>query len=149
MTFSKSEPTMTTKSRAAAPDTEFTKRLKNEKSGCEDSTDFADAENQHLNGWRLHVATLSLLILVFLVQMESSIASTSILSITDQFGGFEKSSWVFMAYMLTYCGKFPCRSRGECNILIPLGFQMIWAKLSDITARRFALLMCLVIFTIS
>ncbi|KAH8733128.1 hypothetical protein GQ44DRAFT_781965 [Phaeosphaeriaceae sp. PMI808] len=50
--------------------------------------------------------------------MESSIASTALLSITNQFGGYQKSSWVFTAYMLTYCGE-----------------------------RPFALLVCLVIFT--
>ncbi|CAI6339908.1 unnamed protein product [Periconia digitata] len=90
------------------------------------------AETHYPTGWRLHLSTISLSVLIFLVQMESSIASTTLLKITDQFGGYEKSSWVFTAYMLTYCG-----------------FQMIWAKWSDIAGRRLTLLVCVVIFTIS
>ncbi|KAF2441993.1 MFS general substrate transporter [Karstenula rhodostoma CBS 690.94] len=132
MTASRPEPTMTAETGAAVPDVELSDGLKDEEREGQGFTGFPDTEISHVNGWRLHLSTLSLLVLVFLVQMESSIASTTLLSITDQFGGYAESSWVFTAYMLTYCG-----------------FQMIWAKWSDITGRRFALLVCLVIFTIS
>lgn len=39
-----------------------------------------------------------------MVQSEASITSTAITAITDQLGGFEKSPWVFTAYLLTYGG---------------------------------------------
>jgi hypothetical protein len=46
-------------------------------------------------------------IAIGLTQADSTIASTAILAITDDLGGFEKSSWVFTVYLLTYSGK-PC-----------------------------------------
>lgn len=42
---------------------------------------------------------------LFMSLMDSSIASTAILVITDQLGGYDKSSWVFTSYLLTYSGK--------------------------------------------
>ncbi|PVI00423.1 MFS multidrug transporter-like protein [Periconia macrospinosa] len=129
---SNAAPAVPVETGTAASDTELAEGLKNEDSEGQEVRGLIDAENHSVKGWRLHLATLSLLILIFLVQMESSIASTTLLSITEQFGGYEQSSWVFTAYMLTYCG-----------------FQMIWAKWSDITGRRFALLVYTAIFTIS
>ena len=41
---------------------------------------------------------------IFSAQMESSIVSTSIVAITNELGGFDKSSWVFTGFMLTYAG---------------------------------------------
>jgi hypothetical protein len=105
MTLSKSKPTMKAESGATAPITDLTNGLKDVSDG-QDSANPINAENQLVTGWRLHLSTLSLLTLIFLVQMESSIASTTLLSITNQFGGYERSSWVFTAYMLTYCGEF-------------------------------------------
>ena len=78
---------MTTESVVAAPDKVFTEGLKNEGSDGQESAHLTDAENQYMHGWRLYLATLSLLILFFLVQMESSIASPTLLSITNQSGG--------------------------------------------------------------
>ncbi|TGJ79408.1 hypothetical protein E0Z10_g9361 [Xylaria hypoxylon] len=60
------------------------------------------------------VQTLAL----FMVQSESSITSTAITSITDDLGSFEKSSWVFTAYLLTYSA-----------------FPILLSKLSDILGR--------------
>ncbi|KAH7130092.1 major facilitator superfamily domain-containing protein [Dendryphion nanum] len=88
-------------------------------------------EPQYITGWLLHLLTLFLMTAIFLATMESSITSTAVLDITNQLGGYEKSSWLFTAYMLTYCG-----------------FQMVWAKLSDITGRKTALLAALSIFTL-
>ncbi|KAF4629250.1 hypothetical protein G7Y89_g8898 [Cudoniella acicularis] len=39
---------------------------------------------------------------LFIAQMETSIVSTSIISVTNDLGGFVESSWVFTAYLLTY-----------------------------------------------
>jgi MFS family permease len=61
--------------------------------------------------------------------MESSVTSTAVLVITDELGDYEKSSWLFTAYLLTYSG-----------------FPIIWAKLSDIFGRKPCLLTALVLF---
>ncbi|KAF2741964.1 MFS general substrate transporter [Sporormia fimetaria CBS 119925] len=88
-------------------------------------------EDRYLTGWKLHLITLQLLISIFIVQMESSIVSTSVLAITDQLGGYSESSWLFTAYLLTYCG-----------------LQMVWAKASDIIGRKKTLLASLCVFTL-
>jgi len=43
-----------------------------------------------------------------MVQTESSVTSTAITTITDDLGQFDKSPWVFTAYLLTYSGKCVC-----------------------------------------
>lgn len=56
-----------------------------------------------------------------MAQTESSITSTAIASITDALGGFEKSTWVFTAYLLTYSGMlllFVSHGRVAATILI-------------------------------
>ncbi|KAF2791393.1 major facilitator superfamily MFS-1 [Melanomma pulvis-pyrius CBS 109.77] len=68
---------------------------------------------------------------LFISQMESSVTSTAVLAITNDLGGYEKSSWLFTAYLLTYSG-----------------FPIIWAKLSDIVGRRTCLLTALILFLI-
>lgn len=37
--------------------------------------------------------------------MEALVASTAILSISDELGGFDKSSWTFTSYLLNYSGR--------------------------------------------
>ncbi|KAF2469066.1 MFS multidrug transporter-like protein [Lindgomyces ingoldianus] len=68
---------------------------------------------------------------LFIVQTESSVTSTTIVSITNDLGGFQGSSWVFTAYLLTYGG-----------------FPIIISRLSDIFGRKQALLACLLIFIV-
>lgn len=63
--------------------------------------------------------------------MESSVTSTAVLVITDELGGFSKSSWLFTAYLLTYSG-----------------LPIIWAKISDIFGRKICLLVALLLFVI-
>ncbi|KAF4631031.1 hypothetical protein G7Y89_g7102 [Cudoniella acicularis] len=52
------------------------------------------SEPVYMSGWKLHVLTFALCLGLFIVQMESSIVSTSIISITNELQGFEKSSWL-------------------------------------------------------
>lgn len=75
-----------------------------------------------ISGWRLvAIAAGSVLILLsddlkidvprtslslFMVQTESSVTSTAIASITNSLGGFDESSWIFTAYLLTYSGRY-------------------------------------------
>jgi len=86
---------------------------------------------QYITGWRLHAIFFALCVGLFVGQMEVSIISTSVLSITDQLGGFEQSSWLFTAYMLTYSGLL-----------------IIWAKMSDIFGRKPMLLTSYAIFIV-
>lgn len=62
-------------------------------------------ESKYLTGRRLHTISAGLLTAIFIVQMESSIISTAIVDITDHLGGYGKSSWLFEAYFVTYCGR--------------------------------------------
>lgn len=63
--------------------------------------------------------------------MESSVTSTAVVVITDDLGGYEKNSWLFTAYLLTYSG-----------------LPIIWAKISDILGRKTCLLAALLLFLI-
>jgi hypothetical protein len=60
----------------------------------------------YLSGWKLHVVTFWLVISLFVAQMDTSITSTAIVKITDRLGDYEKNSWVFTAYLLTFCGQY-------------------------------------------
>ncbi|KAF2791121.1 MFS general substrate transporter [Melanomma pulvis-pyrius CBS 109.77] len=65
---------------------------------------------------------------LFIVQTESSVTSTAIVSITNDLGGFQSSSWI-------------------SSDPIP-GFPLIISRLSDIFGRKQALLVCLFIFVV-
>ncbi|KAI4656812.1 uncharacterized protein J4E78_006703 [Alternaria triticimaculans] len=91
----------------------------------------ATDESKYTTGLKLYLINAGLTISIFLVTLESTVISTAIVDITDELGGYEKSSWLFTAYMLTYCS-----------------LQMIWAKLSDIAGRKYTLIASLLIFTI-
>ena len=60
---------------------------------------------------------------MWLAQMESTITSTSIVTITNDLGGYIRNSWVLTAYWLT---------SGALQIVI--------AKLSDIYGRKYAII---------
>jgi hypothetical protein len=63
-----------------------------------------DDDSKYISGQKLYLINLGLIVSIFIVQMESSIISTAVVDITDQLGGYEKSSWLFTAYLLSYCG---------------------------------------------
>jgi len=83
---------------------------------------------QYIIGWKLHVITFGwalhflnilisiaadedrLLLSLFMSQMESSIISTSVITITNDLGEYGKSTWIFTAYMLTYSGKYSTKT---------------------------------------
>lgn len=110
-------------------------------------TEEAVDESKYISGAKLYAINTALIVSIFIVQMESSIISTAVVDITDQLGGYEKSSWLFTAYLLTYCGKYWEGSTAQWLTRIE-GLQMIWAKLSDISGRKYVLLASLVIFTL-
>ena len=85
--------------------------------------DESDASPKYITGWRLHVITIGyafsfrhnyksilkvpfrLSLSMFLPNFEVSIVSTSLLTITNELKGFNHSSWVVDAYLITYTGR--------------------------------------------
>jgi hypothetical protein len=63
----------------------------------------ADDESKYITGRKLYLINASLLVSIFLTSTESTIIATALVDITNDLGGYGKSSWLFTAYMLTYC----------------------------------------------
>ncbi|EAT91562.1 hypothetical protein SNOG_00067 [Parastagonospora nodorum SN15] len=62
-----------------------------------------DSESRYITGLKLYLINAGLIVSMFLVQMDSSIISTAVVNISDDLGGYEKSSWLFTGYLITYC----------------------------------------------
>jgi hypothetical protein len=60
----------------------------------------------HLSGWRLYILTFGLCLSLLLSTLETTIVSTSLVSITNALSGFENRDWVVTSYLLTYTGTF-------------------------------------------
>ncbi|KAJ6096144.1 MFS general substrate transporter [Penicillium sp. IBT 16267x] len=88
--------------------------------------------NGFITGWRLAILLLGISIAIFLPNLEVSIVSTALVTITSDLNGFNRSGWVVIAYLITYTG-----------------FIIIWAKLSDILKRKWSLLASLALFIIA
>ena len=61
-------------------------------------------EAEYMSGWRLYMLTAGIWIALFLSTLETTIVSTSLVSISDSLSGFEERNWVVTAYFLTYTG---------------------------------------------
>ncbi|KAJ4117611.1 hypothetical protein NW768_010978 [Fusarium equiseti] len=85
----------------------------------------------YLKGWRFYFLTAALWLSLFLSTLETTIVSTSLVSITDALNGFILRDWIVTSYLLTYTG-----------------FLTIYAKLSDVFGKKTMLLLALLIFTI-
>ncbi|KAI9840329.1 MAG: hypothetical protein M1838_004124 [Thelocarpon superellum] len=85
-----------------------------------------------LGRWRLNIVTLGLWVALFLSALDTTIVSTALLSISNDLGQFEKSSWIVIAYLLTYTG-----------------FMLIHTKFSDIFGRKAMILTSLIVFIAS
>ncbi|GKU09326.1 mfs-type transporter [Fusarium langsethiae] len=86
---------------------------------------------RYLKGWRFYCLTAALWLSLFLSTLETTIVSTSLVSITDALNGFILRDWIVTSYLLTYTG-----------------FLTIYAKLSDVFGKKTMLLLALLIFTI-
>ncbi|EPE26248.1 MFS general substrate transporter [Glarea lozoyensis ATCC 20868] len=84
-----------------------------------------------LDGWRLQVLNIGVLLFVCLSFLEMTIVGTSLVSITNSLKGFDIASWVVSAYLIT-----------------DTGFLMIITKLSDIFGRRSTIIVVLCFFSI-
>jgi hypothetical protein len=70
----------------------------------------ANDQAEYMKGWRLYMLTAGIWIALFLSTLETTIVSTSLVSIADSLSGFEDRNWVVTAYFLTYTGMI---SRGS------------------------------------
>lgn len=50
--------------------------------------------------------------MLFIVNIDTSILTTTVGAITNDIGGFDMASWVLSSYMLGYVGKAPISSPG-------------------------------------
>ncbi|KND91015.1 putative MFS-type transporter [Tolypocladium ophioglossoides CBS 100239] len=82
-------------------------------------------------GWRLHALTAGLCVSLLLSTLETTIVSTSLVSIVDALHGFDKSGWVVTSYLLTYTG-----------------FLIIYSKFSDILGCKLMILCSITLFTV-
>jgi MFS family permease len=116
----------------------------------QDAVATPEDESKYITGTKLYLINTALIVSIFIAQLDSSIVSTAVVDITDQLGGYEKSSWLFTAYLITFCGMCQNLAGGPSQQLTMLpGFSMIWAKISDIAGRKITLIVCLGIFTFS
>ncbi|TVY27456.1 Efflux pump [Lachnellula hyalina] len=86
---------------------------------------------QYLSGWKLHMLTIGIWISLFLSTLETTIVSTSLVSITNALDGFQVRDWIVTAYLITYTG-----------------FLVIYAKFSDVFGKKTMLILALGIFTL-
>ncbi|KAI0430861.1 major facilitator superfamily transporter [Xylaria sp. FL1042] len=82
-------------------------------------------------GWRLHALTAGLCVSLLLSTLDTTIVSTSLVSIVNDLHGFDRSGWVVTSYLLTYTG-----------------FLIIYVKLSDILGCKLMLLCAITLFTV-
>ncbi|KAF2871119.1 major facilitator superfamily domain-containing protein [Massariosphaeria phaeospora] len=87
--------------------------------------------NCYLSGWRLHCTTLGIVLSLLLVNLEVIIVGTSFVAITNDLQGFSETSWVVSGYLVMY-----------------MGFNIIWGKLSDIFGRKSMFIANIAIFTV-
>ncbi|GMF74536.1 unnamed protein product [Aspergillus oryzae var. brunneus] len=87
-----------------------------------------------------------LMICLYLVNMEVTIVSTSLIAITSDLNGFNKTSWIITGFLITFTGrKFLSLSlSGSANRTA--GFMSIWTRVSDIIGRKKTLLAAEVTF---
>jgi MFS family permease len=86
---------------------------------------------------------------IFIVNFEITVVSTSLVTITNDLGGFGHSSWIVTAYLFTYTGmRSSKRNRFRYDTDVFEGFIVIIAKISDVLGRKSMLFSSLLVFTI-
>lgn len=98
--------------------------------GPDDETSNSD-DIIYLQGPRLWGITAVIASMFFLTMIDITIATTSLVAITRDLGGFETASWILTSYQLGYVAVI-----------------VIFAKLSDVFGRKLVLVGCIVGFTI-
>jgi MFS family permease len=85
----------------------------------------------HFLHYRRLITSSSLIISLFLANIEIPIVTTSIVTITDDLGGFDRASWITSAYLLGFVGVI-----------------IVWSKLSDILGRKLLYAISLAFFIV-
>lgn len=90
---------------------------------------------------------------LLLSTLETTIVSTSLVSIVSALNYFDQSGWVVTSYFLNYAGMFITHLVRSLNEALThhgtiIGFLIIYAKLSDIFGCKLMLLCALTLFTI-
>ncbi|OJD15998.1 hypothetical protein AJ78_03790 [Emergomyces pasteurianus Ep9510] len=109
-------------------------KAENGRASIEDRNDCEDVENDvspYIHGWRMYLLTFGIWLSLFLSTLETTIVSTSLVSITNALDGFELRDWIVTSYLLTYTG-----------------FLVIYAKLGDVFGRKTMFLLALALFTL-
>ncbi|PVH92824.1 MFS multidrug transporter-like protein [Periconia macrospinosa] len=96
-----------------------------------DGHDHSNDEPIYFTGARFYLLWASLIISLFLANIEIPIVTTSIVTITDDLGGFDRASWITSAYLLGF-----------------VGVLIVWSKLSDIFGRKLLYGISLALFII-
>ncbi|KAL8335701.1 hypothetical protein RB601_008652 [Gaeumannomyces tritici] len=84
-----------------------------------------------MTGYKLTALATGITLALFLSALDTTIISTSLVSMTNDLGGFDQRNWVATAYLLTYTG-----------------FLVVLSKFSDILGRKSIVLASIAIFTI-
>ncbi|KAJ5383849.1 Major facilitator superfamily domain general substrate transporter [Penicillium concentricum] len=103
-------------------------RGRNQEKGPAQRAPSPGSEIVYPTGWRLVLTTTGLLIGFFLSNLDVTIVSSALTSITDDLEGFEKRSWIITGYLATYTGS-----------------MAMWTKISDIVGRKQTTIASLVI----
>ncbi|KAK4125841.1 MFS general substrate transporter [Parathielavia appendiculata] len=110
---------------------------KNKNRTATEMVNLEDNEPQQLKpkiypkGWKLHALTAGLCLSLLLSTLETTIVSTSLVSMVNEFQGFGQAGWVATAYFLTYTG-----------------FLVIYAKFSDIFGTKVLILGAITLFAV-
>ncbi|PYH67690.1 putative MFS multidrug transporter [Aspergillus vadensis CBS 113365] len=83
-----------------------------------------------MRGWKLWVTIFALFLGLLLSTLETTIVSTALITIASDLGGYDKSNWIIVAYLLTYTG-----------------FLIVYSRCSDIFGRKSSFITALAIFT--
>ncbi|KAK6001618.1 hypothetical protein QM012_002949 [Aureobasidium pullulans] len=84
-----------------------------------------------LEGWPLGSTVFALCLALLLATLDTTIISTSLITIASELGHFDQASWILVAYLLTYSG-----------------FLLIFTRLSDVIGRKSMLLFSIVMFLV-
>ncbi|KAI1264505.1 putative efflux pump antibiotic resistance protein [Xylariaceae sp. FL1019] len=88
-------------------------------------------DKTYLRGPRFWMISSIIGILFFIVHVEISIVTTTLVVIASDIGGFELASWILTSYLIGYVGVI-----------------VMFAKLSDIFGRKIIYTICIFIFTV-
>ncbi|KAI4847253.1 MFS general substrate transporter [Aureobasidium sp. EXF-8845] len=84
-----------------------------------------------LEGWPLGSTVFALCLALLLATLDTTIISTSLITIASELGHFDQASWILVSYLLTYSG-----------------FLLIFTRLSDVLGRKPMLLFSISMFLV-